>query len=191
MKPALLLAAVLALAACKTEEDARAPAPMPEDAIAYDCQMYMVDHPGPKAQVLLSGYDEPFWFSQVSAAMAFLNGPEKLAPVEAVFVSDMASARSWSEPGAENWIAADAARYVIGSDQMGGMGTPEAISFATPEAAGAYQAEHGGRVVGFGEVPAEYLQATLDNFTPGTEVGAHTHGTDGGADADGDHADAD
>jgi copper chaperone NosL len=175
MKPALILALALALAACKTETATRDPVTMPEDAIAYDCQMYMIDHAGPKAQVLLEGYKEPFWFSQVSAAMAFLNGPEKIAPVQAVFVSDMSRAKSWGEPGADNWIPAATAHFVIDSDQIGGMGTPEAISFATEDEAAAYQKDHGGQIVAFDAVPADYLKPTLDSFVPGDEVGSHEH----------------
>jgi copper chaperone NosL len=181
MKTALILALTLALNTCQGETTARGPQTMPDDAIAFDCQMYMADHAGPKAQVLLEGYDQPYWFSQVSAAMAFLSGPEKIAPVQAVFVSDMAKAVSWGEPGAANWIPAAGAHYVIGSDQMGGMGTPEAISFATEGEAAAYQARHGGQVVGYDAIPADYLKPTLDNFTPGNEVGTHDHHEDGHA----------
>jgi len=76
-----------------------------------------------------------------------------------IYVSDMAQAESWQVPGAENWIDARSARYVINSDRIGGMGLPEAIPFGTEAAAVAWQADHGGHVVGWTDIPDGYQTA--------------------------------
>ncbi|WP_111430595.1 nitrous oxide reductase accessory protein NosL [Rhodobacteraceae bacterium DSL-40] len=159
MKPLLILAAILALAACK-DEDAAPPAPslMTDEALGHYCQMFIADHPGPKAQVHLDGYQEPVWFSQVSDAIAYLHDPEKVAPISVIYVSDMAAADDWALPGASNWIAADDALFVIESRRLGGMGVPEAIPFGTKTAAEDFIATEGGRIVGWNDVPEAYVR---------------------------------
>lgn len=153
----LLLA--LLLAGCKEEETAPpSPIAMTDEALGHYCQMYLMDHGGPKAQVHLEGYQQPFWFSQVSDALAFVHDPEKLAPISAIFVSDMGQATSWAVPGEDNWIPVEEARFVIESDRTGGMGTPEAIPFGAQEAADAFIASHGGSDVSWEEVPEAYVR---------------------------------
>lgn len=162
MKRAFLALALAALAACQ-EEDGKPPSPvaLTDEAIGHYCQMYLADHGGPKAQIHLKGYDQPLWFSQVSDAAAYLHDPEQIAEISAVYVSDMALAADWAEPGSDNWIAANQARFVIGSRQMGGMGMPEAIPFGAAEAAEAFAAAEGGQVVTFEAIPPEYVQAGM------------------------------
>lgn len=157
-----LVAFVLLLAACR-EETATIPDPieMTDEALGYYCQMYLADHAGPKAQIFLDGYEQPLWFSQVSDAIAYIHDPEKMAPIEVIYVSDMAKAASWSAPGTANWTAATEARFVIESDQLGGMGVPEAIPFGTEAEAEAFAGTHGGRVVGLDEVPEAYVRPML------------------------------
>jgi copper chaperone NosL len=157
-----LLALILVLAACK-DETAAVPQPveMTDEALGHYCQMYLSDHAGPKAQIHLDGYDQPLWFSQVSDAVAYVHDPEQIAPIAAIYVSDMAKAASWAEPGKANWIAATDARYVIESAQLGGMGVPEAIPFGTEAAADAFVAAHGGKVVTFDAVPEAYVRPQM------------------------------
>lgn len=160
MKSALaLFFAVLALSACK-EEDVTPPSPiaMTDEALGHYCQMYLMDHAGPKAQVHLEGFDQPLWFSQVSDSLAFVHDPEKIAPIAAIYVSDMGSAPSWAVPGEANWIPVERARFVIESDRPGGMGTPEAIPFGSEAGAEEFSASHGGRTVSWGDVPETYVR---------------------------------
>lgn len=152
MKPTLILTLALALAACR-EDALPDPLVMTDEALGHYCQMYLADHPGPKAQVFLQGYDQPIWFSQIADAAAYRSDPEKPAQIAVIYVSDMGAAESWADPGPANWIAADAARFVVGSDQAGGMGLPEAIPFGTEAAAASFAAVHGGMVVTWGAVP--------------------------------------
>ncbi len=161
----LLLAAALAalLAGCQAEGSATKPAAvaMTDDALGHYCQMYVADHAGPKAQIHLAGQDQPLWFSQVSDAVAYLHDPEREAEVRAVYVSDMEKAASWGDPGTQNWIDGDAAYYVTGSGQLGGMGTPEAIPFGTKEAADAFAARKGGAVVRLADIPESYVRPDM------------------------------
>jgi copper chaperone NosL len=159
VRPILILALALTLAGCK-QETAAIPDPveMTDEALGHYCQMYLADHGGPKAQVALEGYAQPVWFSQVSDVIAYLHDAERDAPIAAIYVSDMDKAVSWSEPGIDNWIAADAAHYVIESRQPGGMGTAEAIPFGTEAGAEAFVAEKGGRIVSFDAVPEAYVR---------------------------------
>lgn len=168
---ATLLVAGLALAGCR-EETADIPGPtvMTDEALGHYCQMFVAEHPGPKAQIHLSGYDAPLWFSQVTDAVAYVNDPERDGEIAAIYVSDMARAETWAIPGADNWTDAGTARLVIGSDRPGGMGVPEAIPFGDPAAAEAFVAEHGGQIVGFFEVPEAYahpdMEMTMDAEAP-------------------------
>ena len=158
------LLVLLPLAGCNEDGPAGMPAPvaMTDEALGHYCQMYLADHGGPKAQIHLKGFEAPLWFSQVSDAVAFVHDGEKPADIVAVFVSDMGKAPSWGEPGVDNWINADKAYFVIGSKQMGGMGTPEAIPFGTQDAAQTFTNVNGGKVVSFAEIPEQYVRPPLD-----------------------------
>ena len=149
----------LTLAACNEPVAAVKPAAvaMTDEALGYYCQMYLADHPGPKAQVLVKGQEQPLWFTQVSDAVAYLQGAERVGDTAAVYVTDMAKAASWAEPGRSNWVDADIAVFVIDSRQAGGMGVPEAIPFGSRAAADAFVAEQGGRTVTLAEIPADYV----------------------------------
>src|SRR5699024_12560701 len=59
---------------------------------------------------------------------------------------------SWDNPGADNWVEARKAVFVIGSRLKSGMGSDEAVPFSARSAAERFVAEHGGRIVGFAEV---------------------------------------
>jgi copper chaperone NosL len=148
----LALAILLALAACSKEDGAAsAPQVMTADATGYYCGMLLNEHGGPKGQILVRGSKTPFWFSSVRDTLNFLRLPEEPKDIGAIYVSDMAKAASWDKPGADNWISATDAVYVIGSDRQGGMGGAEAIPFGAKDAAAAFAAEHGGKVVSFEE----------------------------------------
>ena len=69
----------------------------------------------------------------------------------------MARAASWENPGETNWIEARAAFFVIESRKQGGMGAAEAVPFGNCEAADAFAAANGGRVVTFTQIPAAYV----------------------------------
>ena len=127
--------------------------------------MILLDHSGPKAQVHLPDEPEPVWFSSVRDAIAFTMLPEEPRNYTAIYVNDMGVAR-WDAPEPGTWIDANGAWYVIGSDRMGGMGVPEAVPFATQEAAVRFVAAHGGRIVALTDVPESYIFAYADDDDP-------------------------
>ncbi|MDX5383125.1 MAG: nitrous oxide reductase accessory protein NosL [Rhodobacterales bacterium] len=157
----LMLLGALSLGACK-EDVASLPAPvsLTMQAVGHYCQMDLLEHPGPKAQVHLDGLPDPLFFSQVRDAIAYQRMPEQSHSVRAIYVNDMAAAPSWEQPGADNWIDATIAHYVIGSDAAGGMDAPELVPFLRAEDAAAFAAARGGRVVTLAQVAdADVLSA--------------------------------
>ncbi len=160
----LLSCAVLALAACREDGTASLPEPvtMTAEAVGHFCQMELLEHPGPKAQVFLDGLPYPLFFSQVRDAIAYDRMPEQSHMIAAIYVSDMGwSGATWEDPGADNWILASVAHYVVGSDLVGGMETPELVPFAAPEAAHAFIARHGGEVLGLEAVTDDMVLAPV------------------------------
>lgn len=154
----VLLTGLLALGACKPEEPQQpAPFSMTEEAMGRYCGMNVLEHAGPKGQIILAQYDDPIWFSSARDAIAFTMLPEEPKDIRAIYVSDMAKAASWDKPGADNWIDARQAFFVIGSDRKGGMGAAEAVPFSSEEAAAAFAKDHGGETVRFDEVPRDYI----------------------------------
>ncbi|WP_134726732.1 nitrous oxide reductase accessory protein NosL [Paracoccus luteus] len=150
---------VAALAGCRDEAAARPePVAMTAESVGHFCQMNLLEHPGPKAQVHLRGMPHPLFFSQARDAVAFRLLPEQDGEIAAIYVSDMAVA-PWDDPGPSNWIAAEDAFYVTGSRQAGGMGTPELIPFGTRDAAQAFVAANGGEVRRLDDIPAELVLA--------------------------------
>lgn len=152
--------AAVALAGCRDETKSSAlppPHALTADAIGNYCGMNVLEHPGPKGQILLNGWPEPVWFSSARDTFAYTLLPEEAKTIAAIYVSDMARAENWDNPGIENWIDARKASFVIGSRMRSGMGADEAVPFGDRMAAERFAAEHGGRVVGFAEVPRDYI----------------------------------
>ncbi len=173
--PLVLLAAPI-LAACSEETAASLPAPreLTREATGHYCGMIVADHPGPKAQLFLRSRAEPVWFSSVRDAFAFKMLPDEPKDIAAIFVNDMGGATDWQSPKPGTWIDARKAHFVIGSARRGGMGQQEAVPFSSAEAAKAFAAAHGGRVVAFDAVPRSYV---LSEDTAG--AGAHRGSHDG------------
>jgi copper chaperone NosL len=182
MRAVLLLAVALILGACREDEASALPpaVAMTEEALGHYCQMNLVEHPGPKAQVHLSGMQAPIFFSQVRDAVAYMRMPEQSHAIAAVYVSDMSRAPSWEDPGKENWIAVDAVHFVVGAETPGGMGAPELVPFSQRADAEAFAARQGGAVVSLGEIsddevlaPVEFQTDADGNFIPPEQAMDH------------------
>jgi copper chaperone NosL len=93
----------------------------------------------------------------VRDTVAFTLMPDQPRDIRAIYVSDMARATSWEEPGATNWIDARKAFFVIQSRKQGGMGAAEAVPFGNRESAAAFASANGGRVVTFAQIPRAYV----------------------------------
>lgn len=94
------------LAGCG-EEIAEAPPPPHElsaEATGHYCGMGLLEHGGPKGQIILASRPDPIWFSSARDAVAFTMLPEEPKDIRAIYVSDMAKAPSWENPGERNWV---------------------------------------------------------------------------------------
>ncbi len=169
MKRALLF--VLLLAACKEDAQDLSPVALTEAAVGHYCQMNVLEHPGPKAQVHLDGFPEkPLFFTQVRDAIAYSRLPEQDGVILAIYVNDMgADGATWEDPGEANWIPAASAHYVVGSSVEGGMGAPELVPFSDLAAASDFAAGRGGTVMSLSEVPDS---AVIAPVTMEGDVGA-------------------
>jgi len=175
-KLAAMLCLALLLAACDDEKVVPPPQELSSGDTSHYDQMLVVDHAGPKAQIILESRAEPVWFSSVRDAFAFHLLPEEPRDIAAIYVNDMGRAQSWEDPGPGTWVEARGALYVIGSEMRGGMGAEEPVPFGEREAAEAFAAEHGGEIVGFEDVPEGYiLGATAES----------AHGTHGATEGEG------
>lgn len=165
----------------KSADTAPPPQTMTAAAIGTYCGMSLIEHAGPKGQILLASRPDPLWFSSARDAIAFTLLPEEARDIRAVYVSDMAKAPSWEDPGADNWVLAEDAAFVIDSDARGGMGAEEAVPFSDRAAAAAFAARHRGRVAAFSEIPRTYVLGSGDAARggPGPEPPAHKHAPSG------------
>uniref|UniRef100_Q07LZ8 NosL family protein n=1 Tax=Rhodopseudomonas palustris (strain BisA53) TaxID=316055 RepID=Q07LZ8_RHOP5 len=157
---AAVVAALVVLGGC-TPEAPDAPLPPPvalnADAMGVFCGMNLMEHPGPKGQIITKSRIDPFWFSSVRDTVAFTLMPDQPRDISAIYVSDMARAPNWDAPGQANWINARKALFVIGSRKQGGMGAAEAVPFGERAAAERFVAAHGGRIVKFDQIPRDYV----------------------------------
>ncbi len=160
MSALLLLVLGTGAAGCGGESP---PKPPPRswdrDAVGYYCNMVVVEHEGPKAQIFLNGREDPLWFTSVRDGIAFSRARDEPGRILAFYVNDMGRTE-WKRPSDTSWIDAETAWYVIGSSRRGGMGLPEAVPFGDREKAAVFVRDYGGRVVAFGEIPDDYIFST-------------------------------
>ncbi|WP_201861233.1 nitrous oxide reductase accessory protein NosL [Microvirga soli] len=195
MRKTILLAAfagALALAGCNDQKTAVAPPPPVEltaTAIGHYCGMNVLEHTGPKGQIILASRKEPVWFSSARDAISFTMLPEEPKDISAIYVSDMAKAPNWDKPGTSNWVDARKAFFVVGSRMKGGMGADEAVPFSDKSAAEKFATENGGRVMAFADVPKDYVLGASSETTSSVEEGHAGHaGHDAPAAPKGSHA---
>jgi len=158
----LALLAPLLCGGCFDKQAAKIPPPhtMTAEAIGHYCGMNLFEHGGPKGQILVASLIEPVWFSSVRDTIAFTMLPDEPKDIVAIYVSDMGKAQSWDRPGADNWVEARKALFVIGSRAKGGMGGEEAVPFSERTAAEKFVSDNGGRIVAFADVPRDYVLAS-------------------------------
>ena len=162
------LGAAIALLGCNDKQTTEAPPPPVEltaTATGHYCGMSVLEHAGPKGQIILASRKEPVWFSSARDAISFTMLPEEPKDIRAIYVSDMARAPNWDKPGTTNWIDARKAFFVIGSRMKGGMGADEAVPFSDKGAADRFATETGGRVMAFADVPKEYVLGSAAEAT--------------------------
>jgi copper chaperone NosL len=146
------------LLSCSETELVEAPPPqeLSRDAIGYFCQMTVVEHTGPKGQVILADREQPLWFVSVRDTLVFTTLPGEPKNISAIYVTDMGRA-DWDNPQPGTWLDAHQAWYVVNSDRTGGMGAPEIVPFGTKEDAERFISRHGGAIVAFDAIDREEL----------------------------------
>lgn len=156
---AVMLSLSFALAGCREKASEALPPPqhLTADATGHFCGMALVEHPGPKGQIILASRKDPVWFSSARDAFAFTILAEESKDVRAIYVSDMGKAQNWDKPGEDNWINARQAFFVVDSRKQSGMGAPETVPFSERAAAEKFVATNGGRILTFAEVPHDYV----------------------------------
>ena len=155
----VILPLVTALSACEKQQAIEMPPAqtLGREANGYYCLMTVVNHQGPKGQIILTDKQQALWFTSVRDTIAFTLSPEEPKNIAAIYVNDMSDA-DWNNPGADNWIDARDAWYVLNSSLSGGMGAPEAIPFSTEKNARIFADEKGGTVHAFSAIPHDYIQ---------------------------------
>jgi len=153
----IILLFVLTLTGCEKTAPVDVPAAnkLTREASGYYCLMTVVYHKGPKGQVILTD-GKVNWFTSVRDTISFTLLPEEPKNIAAIYVNDMSNAE-WDDPGAENWILAKDAWYVLGSGRSGGMGAAEAVPFSSKESANKFASEEGGKVYAFSSIPESYI----------------------------------
>ena len=147
------------LAACDEEKAAAAAAgARRREAIGHYDQMLVLDHAGPKAQILLESRDEPVWFSSVRDAFAFTLLPEEPRDIAAIYVTDMGARGELGRPGPRHLDrgARRAVRHRQRQARRHGRRGAGALRRRRGRR-GAFAAEHGGEVVAFEGVPESYV----------------------------------
>lgn len=152
-----ILVLLLMLSGCEKNAMIEMPSAkiLTRDASGYYCLMTVLNHKGPKGQIILSD-NKLLWFTSVRDTIAFTLSPEEPKNIAAIYVNDMSDA-NWDNPGTDNWIEARKAWYVLNSKRSGGMGAAETVPFSTKESAGLFVNKEGGEVYSFSEIPKEYL----------------------------------
>ena len=173
---ALLLIIAAALGGCGPKIATPTPPPFPltAQAVGHYCGMNLLEHKGPKGQIILASQAEPIWFSSARDVLSFTMLQDEPKDIRAVYVSDMGKAPSWDNPGPTNWVEARKAFFVIDSTKHGGMGAPETVPFSNRAAANTFAAASG-KVVAFAEVPRDYALSS----NPGSDTVGHDSGTSG------------
>jgi len=162
------------LSACeKAETIVPPPLELTSDAVDHFCGMNVLEHAGPKGQVLLKNGGKPVWFSSSRDAVAFTRLPEEPKDIAAIYVSDMSHATSWEAPGSQNWVEADRAFFVVGSKVHGGMGAPETVPFSVRADAEEFAKKNGGRVSILGEIKDLDVLGTSTSAPASSEIGSN------------------
>ena len=119
------------------------------------CGMYPAQYPTWRAQLIFKDnqarvFDSPVDLFRFLLAMPMFDKGHSAEEVDAVFVTDFLK---------RNWIDGRKAFFVAGSDAKGPMRDANLPAFAERDAATAFAADRGGRVVGFSEVTRDLLRS--------------------------------
>lgn len=144
-----ILGLALLLAACGNSSAPPNPVEPDANSMAYFCGMSLLEHGGPKGQIIVKNKDQPLWFASPGEVFNYLATEGQLsAQIRAIYVNDM-SRGSWEKPAPGAWVEAEKAVYVVGSRKQAEMGGVEAVPFSTREQAEKFAAEFGGTIADY------------------------------------------
>ena len=126
--------------------------------------MNLLEHTGPKGQIILASQAEPIWFSSARDTFSFTMLPEEPKDIRAIYVSDMAKAPSWDKPGANNWVDAHRRSSSSAAASAAAWVLPRPCRSLNGAAAAAFAAANGGKVVTFAKVPRDYVLSSDPGF---------------------------
>lgn len=137
-----------------------APRAVPAEARCPVCGMYPARTPRWAAQVVFQDGATHFFDSPVDL-FGFMNGvgrhssPYTMKEAVAQFVTDFDSGE---------WVAAETAFYVRGSDVLGPMRDADLPAFGSRESAAAFARSHGGKVLAHAEVTPQVIRLLSRNL---------------------------
>jgi len=128
---------------------------VPLDARCPVCGMYPARSRAWAAQVIFADGDAQFFDSPLSLLLYLGN----VAHYTRGRSADAIVARYVTDAATRQWIAAEQAFYVHGSDAKGPMRAGNLPALASADAARQFARQHGGRVLAFGEIDAALLRS--------------------------------
>ncbi|MBY5991357.1 nitrous oxide reductase accessory protein NosL [Ferrimonas balearica] len=158
MRTFLFLAAGLMLAGC-SEAPAHNVSPIAQieqQDRCHLCGMVVIQQPGPKGTADLAT-EQRLKFCSTRDLFEFALQPDNRRQVVQLLVHDMGSS-DWFRPDDEQFVDAESAWYVYGSNRKAAMG-PALATFAHQKAAQAFADQYGGRLFQFDDISLELLRS--------------------------------
>jgi len=145
------------LVGCERSQDLSTafPQPLTRAAVCAADGMILVDHPGPKGQLLLRD-GETLYYCDTREFFEALHSPELRPRIAKRWVQPF-DQRSW-DSFEDGWAEPDELLYVLASRRMGSMG-PTIVPFRERSEADRFIAREGGRVLAAGELTPQALEA--------------------------------
>jgi len=158
------------------------PADLTRDEVCMLDGMILLDHPGPKGQVIFKNNEQHF-FCDTKGLISTLYDQSYKMKIKQAFVQDFGK-RKWGSYN-DNWIDVKQAFFVMGSSQFGAMG-PTLATFSSRSDAETFIKEFGGSVLAFDELTEEKFEAyqkrirqqlrdAIGNISTTNEAAAHQH----------------
>lgn len=143
------------------------PAELSRQSVCYIDGMILLDHLGPKAQIITKE-NEIYYFCDVKGFFETWFDINSSLKIKSAFVQDF-SGLTWGSYK-DKWIQAKNAWYVFGSKLQGAMGQA-VVSFSSNESALVFTKENGGKVLSFDQINQDvfeqYLKQIRDDFRQG------------------------
>lgn len=151
----ILLLILICISCDKSDDEIKImPAELSRQAVCYIDGMILLDHPGPKAQIITKE-NETYYFCDVKGFFETWFDPNYALKIRSAFVQDFSELKWGSYK--DKWILAKDAYYVFGSKLQGAMGQT-VVPFLNNDSALVFAKEHGGKVIAFNQVNQDILE---------------------------------